>query len=374
MRSVPVMIVAFASFIGAAHAAPTVDPGLKLRVFGDAYGGWQSAQFGAQQPPHRTFALNSPSGTAENGYSVSMIGLDLSWMSKGDAFGLVTSLRFGPSVPIYHGNDPALGIDNLTQGYVTFKATDALTVDVGQFNSIFGAEAIESFENLNYTRAVLFNITPYWHTGVRATYAVTDAFSVTAMAVNGLNTITEDDETPSVALQLGFAPSDDFSVQLGGMFAGDAETDPSGFDNYFDLIVRAGFGKTKIVFNAMYNINREAQLPLGETGNATLFGAALRIGQQLSEVFAIAARYEYFSDADNTLYGVPGAESVNLQTATLTLDVRPFKGYRNFVIRWDGRFETASEDIFADGDGAGTGTWLASVVGIAVYADVLGGQ
>lgn len=359
----------------AAHAdAPAVDPGFDLRLFGDVYGGWQSAQFGAAQPAHRTFALNAPGGTAENGYSVSMIGLDAKWMSKADAFGVVTSLRFGPSVPIYHGNNPALGIDNLTQGYVTFKATDDLVVDVGQFNSIFGAEAIESFENLNYTRAVLFNITPYWHTGVKATYAISDAVSLTAMAVNGLNNITEDDETPSVALQVGYSPSERFSVQLGGLIAGDSSTDPSGFDNYFDLIVRAGVGDTKIVFNAMYNINKEAQLPLGDTGDATLFGAALRVGQQFTEVVGAAVRYEYFSDADNTVYGVVGAESVAVQTATLTLDLRPFKGHRNFVLRWDNRFETASEDIFADGDGAGTSTWLASVVGIAVYADVLGGQ
>lgn len=359
----------------AANAAPgVVDPGFKLTLFGDAYGGWQSAKQGAPQPPHRVFALNAPGQTAENGFSLSFIGLDASWMSKADAFGVVTSLRFGPSVPIYHGNSSALGIDNLTQGYVTWKPTDALTLDLGQFNSIFGAEVMESWGNPNYTRGVLFNITPYWHTGLRASYAITESVTANAIVVNGLNTITEDDEAPSVGVQLGYSPSKKFGLLLGALFAGDSATDPSGFDNYFDLIATASLGDTTIIFNALYNINVDATLVDGTTDDATMYGAALRIAQALTPTFGVAVRYELFGDANNTVYQVPGAESVTLHTATLTLDFKPFKDFDNFVLRWDNRYETASEDIFADGDAMPGATWFASVVGIAVHSDVIGGQ
>ena len=360
---------------GSATAEPgVVDPGFKLSLFGDAYGGWQTAKQGAPQPAHRTFALNAPGQSAENGFSLSFIGVDAAWMSKADAFGVVTSLRFGPSVAIYHGNNSAMGIDNLTQGYVTWRPVDALTLDLGQFNSIFGAESIESHLNLNYTRGVMFNITPYWHTGLRAKYAITDAISATAIVVNGLNTITEDDEAPSIGVQFGYSPSARFSLLIGGLVAGDSATDPSGFDNYFDLIATASLGDTTIIFNALYNINVDAALPDGSTDDATLFGAALRIGQALTPTFGVAVRYEIFSDDNNTVYQTAGADSVLLHTATLTLDFKPFKGFENFVLRWDNRYEMASADIFADGDAGPTGTWFASVVGVAVYSDVIGGQ
>lgn len=379
MRRLPALVALggfFALFAtGSASAQPgVVDPGFRLTVFGDAYGGWQTAKQGAPQPAHRTFALNAPGQTAENGFSLSLIGLDATWMSKADAFGVVTSLRFGPSVAIYHGNSSTQGIDNITQGYVTWKPVDALTLDLGQFNSIFGAEAIESWQNLNYTRGVMFNITPYWHTGLRASYEITDAFSVTAIVVNGINTITEDDEAPSVGVQFGYSPSPKFSVLLGGLVAGDSATDPSGFDNYFDLIATAALGDTTIIFNALYNINVDAALPDGSTDDATLFGAALRIGQALTPTFGVAVRYEIFGDANNTVYQVPGADSVILHTATLTLDFKPFKGFDNFVLRWDNRYETASEDIFSDGDAMPGATWFASVVGVVVHSDVIGGQ
>lgn len=377
MRSLSLIAVALASLMltSAASAAPgEVDPGFTLSIFGDAYTDWQTAKVGTPQPGHRTFAANSPANTAENGFSLSFIGLDASWMSKGDAFGVVTSLRFGPSVPLYHGNNPALGIDNVVQGYVTWRPIDDLVLDLGQFGSIYGAESMDSFRNLNYTRGVLFDLTPFWHTGLRAIYAISDAVNATVLVVNGVDNITDDDEAPSVGAQISYAPSDKFSVSVGGLFAGDSGTDPSGFDNYFDLTINAGFGDTTLIINAFYNINVDATLPDGTTGDAGLFGTAVMIGQAFTPTFGVALRYELLNDAENTVYNAPGADSMTVHTATLTLDFKPFKGYENFVLRWDNRYETASEDIYFDGDAMPASTWFASIIGVVVHSDVLGGQ
>lgn len=376
-------LLAAAVAVGGLFAAGTavanpgeVDPGFKLSVFGDAYGAYQTAEVGSPQPGHRAYAANSPAYTAENGFSLSFIGLDASWMSKGDAFGVVTSLRFGPSVPLFHGNNPALGIDNLVQGYVTWQPVKGLTLDLGQFGTIFGAEVAESWNNLNYTRGGLYYLMqPFWHTGLRASYAFSDTVTGVLMVVNGVNNISDDDEKPSIGAQVQFAPNDDFSMAIGGLFAGDAETDPSGFDTFLDLVVNASFGSTSLVFNADYNINADTTLADGTAGDASFFGVSLAVGQAFSETFGAALRFEFLSDTDNTLYSVAGVEdAVTVQTITLTLDFKPFKGYDNFVLRWDNRYETASEDIFLDGDSKASASWITSVVGIAVHSDVLGGN
>lgn len=340
----------------------------KVSMFADAYAAHQTAEVGSPQPGHRAYAANSPGYTAENGFSLSFIGFDVNYDTPD--FGATTSLRFGPSVALYHGNSPAAGIDNLVQGYVTWKPSSALSLDLGQFGTIFGAEVAESWQNLNYTRGGLYYLMqPFWHTGLRAKYGISDTTTATLMVVNGVNNISEDDEKPSIALQVSMSPTPDFSLAVGGLFAGDGETDPSGFDMFFDVVATLSLGKTSLVANFDYNINKGAD----GADDTSFFGASLAAGQSFSEKFAAALRFEFLSDDDNSLYAAAGADSVSVQTFTLTLDYHPVASNKNFVIRWDNRFETASEDIYLDGDGKADSKWITSVIGFVVSADVIGG-
>ena len=52
---------------------------------------------------------------------------------------------------------------------------DGLTIDVGLFDTIYGAEVADSWVNFNYTRSPLnYLMQPFYHLGVRATYEVSD--------------------------------------------------------------------------------------------------------------------------------------------------------------------------------------------------------
>ena len=360
-------LVAVPAFAG---DAPGVDPGLKLSVFADAYTGTQASKQGSPQPGHRAYASNSPAYTAENGTSLSFVGLDLGY--EKEQFGATASLRFGPSVVIYHGNSPAMGIDNLVQGYVTWKPADKLTLDLGQFGTIYGAEVAESWNNLNYTRGGLnYLMQPFWHTGLRANYAASDSLSLTLMVVNGVNNISEDDEKPSIGFQVGLTPNDTFSVVAGGLYAVDPETDPLGFDLFFDVVATISLDALTLVANFDFNQNKETTLGNGEAGDASFFGGSLAVGYAVSDMVGVAGRYEYLSDSDGVLYGV--ADGMTVQTVTGTLDLKPVEKHDNLVLRLDVRYETASEDIFADGDGKPTAGWWTSVIGLVVHADVIGG-
>lgn len=351
--------------------AEPVAPGFQLGFFADAYGAYQSAEQGSPSPPHRAFAANSPAYTAENGFSLSFVGLDATYDQA--EFAATASLRFGPSVPLFHGNNPALGIDNLVQGFVTWRAAEGLTLDLGQFGTLFGAEVAESWKNLNYSRGGLYYLMqPFWHTGLRARYDFSDAFNARLLLVNGVNNITENDEKPSVALQIEAKPGGQ-SILLGCLYAGDGKTDPSGFDLFCDAVVTVTTGKLTAIANFDFNMNQDTTLADGTAGDASFFGGSLALGYSLTEQFGIAARYEYLSDSDNTLYKVPGADSVAVNTITGTLDFKPVAGNANLVLRWDNRFESAGEDIFVDGDGKPKGSWFSSIIGVVVHGDVIGG-
>jgi hypothetical protein len=83
------------------------------------------------------------------------------------------------------GNSPSYV--GLRQGYLQY-ATGPLTVIAGKFVTLAGAEVINPAQNTNFSRSMLFQLLePLTHTGLRATYAVSDTVSVIVGVNNGWN-------------------------------------------------------------------------------------------------------------------------------------------------------------------------------------------
>ena len=60
--------------------------------------------------------------------------------------------------------------------------------DFGKFVTPFGNEVIESKDNWNYSRSLLFSLAiPYYHQGLRATYSPNDQVTLAGYLVNGWN-------------------------------------------------------------------------------------------------------------------------------------------------------------------------------------------
>ena len=65
-----------------------------------------------------------------------------------------------------------------------------LQIDVGKFVTPAGAEVIETNQNWNYSRSLLFyDAIPYYHFGARAKYTFNDKWSITGYATNGWNNV-----------------------------------------------------------------------------------------------------------------------------------------------------------------------------------------
>jgi hypothetical protein len=368
---------------------PPAPAGLKLSAFVDANYGFQTQAQGTPVPAHRAYAFNnfvpsdgSGAGFAQNGFNLSFAGIDATY--DGEQFGATISFRAGPSVPIFYAGDTGpLGIDNITQAYVTWTPTPQFSIDFGQFSTIFGAEVAESWQNLNYTRGALyFAMQPFWHTGLRATLSPTEQVSLTGMVVNGVNNIHDDNETPSLALQLSVTPNDAFSFAAGWLTTLKPSTDGSAFDNFFDVVAALSIERFSLVLNADLSVNSD-KVNVGPGYTQTLenpmfWGVSLAAGYQATDMFGLALRGEYLSDADNQLYRVqrtnfgvtfPTTEQTNVVTVTGTLDFKPVPGSNNLIIRWDNRIETSNEDIFFNRSSRETNVWFGSVLGLVVTTD-----
>lgn len=93
--------------------------------------------------------------------------------------GYKADLWFGPQAA---GLPGALSGNNfgVKQAYVALRAPvgNGLDFKVGQIDAIIGYEVLDSYANPNYSRSLGFNIEPFSHTGMTATYQVTDWLSV----------------------------------------------------------------------------------------------------------------------------------------------------------------------------------------------------
>jgi hypothetical protein len=104
----------------------------------------------------------------------------------------------GPWASGYHvemmfGQDSVPNVDTLggggeiRQAYITLRAPlgqNGLDFKVGVFDTIIGYESTSCPLNPNYTRSFGYTIEPTTHTGVLATYKVSDAMSLTAGVAN----------------------------------------------------------------------------------------------------------------------------------------------------------------------------------------------
>ena len=303
-----------------------------------------------------------------HGFALSFLGFEGSYTE--DHYGATVSLRFGPSAyPLIGFSDDQLGIDFVKQAYVSLMPTEGLTIDFGQFDTIYGAEVADSWSNINYTRGALyFQMQPFWHQGLRIGVAPSDMIGLTFLVVNGVNTPfkgrdpfldegSDDKSNVELGAQLALTPVDMFSAYIG--YYG-AVLDPDGqtFSHFFDLVVNVDLKPLLIVFNA--------DLGIADTFDSDdtneFYGLSLAARLALAEKWGLGLRGEYLSEASRG--GDPGIDADSLITATATLEYLPAE---NLVLRLDGRLEKATDgDIFVDSDDEATDSYFSTVLGVVV--------
>ena len=148
---------------------------------------------------------------AHNSLSLNLAEVALEKKPAADSrAGFRVDLDYGPTATLVHAAEPGgtTTYQNIQQAYVSVLAGKALQLDFGKFVTWSGQELIESKDNWNYSRGLLFSwAIPYYHTGLRAAYAVNDKVSLTGFLVNGWNN-AEDNNTGKTARRPGDPQAD----------------------------------------------------------------------------------------------------------------------------------------------------------------------
>lgn len=312
--------------------------GTELFGLVDGYYDWYSTK-PSGDAPLRNF------DTKHNQFGLSLLEFGLAKAPTADSrAGFRLDLDYGPTTALVHGAEPG-GVtifQNIQQAYMSYLAPagNGLQFDVGKFVTQHGAEVIEAKDNWNYSRSILFAwAIPYYHMGVRASYAASDKVTIAGALVNGWNNVVENNEAKTFGAQLILKPT--ASVTLTQNYMGG----PEQADNDDDW---RHLSDTTIMYTAtdalslMVNYDYGRDTVAGESVQYQGIGAYAKY--VANDRFALIPRVEWYQDDDGFTTGT--AQTLKEFTLTGEVTLAP-----RLLWRIEYRGDFSDVDFFENHDG-----------------------
>ena len=260
---------------------------------------------------------------------------------------------------------------DITQAYLSGTA-GAFTLIAGKFETLAGAEVIESPSNMNFSRSILFGYAvPFTHTGLRLTYAATGQVNLIAGVNRGWDTVSTlgcnngaifcDDNSLTIEGGASWNPSKAFGLTVqgytGGVPQGSAFAVPGAF-----VVTPArpqrSLVDTVITFHATpaltFVLNGDAGSQTNSNyvnnlgalvgyGTGTWSGVAGYANYAISSAWSATLRLEYMGDYGGLRTGI----SQRWGEGTATLQYAP---NTNIIVRGEIRGDKSNQ-LFFNGPG-----------------------
>jgi hypothetical protein len=161
-----------------------------------------------------------------NSFTLSNVALDATW-DVHDLVGKLT-LQVGHTPSTYYLAEPALAGASganassaelwkyVQQGYVGYRfgIGRGLLFQMGLFLSPIGPESMAIRDNWNWSRSNLFFGLPFYHTGARLSYPLSDAWTATLAVYNGWNSVVDNNDEKSVSGQITYTIPDKLALSM----------------------------------------------------------------------------------------------------------------------------------------------------------------
>jgi len=240
---------------------------------------------------------------------------------------------------------------DLNNAFVQY-ASGPLTVMAGKFSTLAGAEVLNPANNAEISRSLLFwNMEPGTHTGLRASYAVAPALTLTAGINNGWN-FTSAPAGTAKTIELGASGSPDkmFSYSA-AYYRGQSPLyggSPTGVLQLLDLVGTLN-ATDSLSFGANVDLLQKADYAGAGTGDGKANGLALYANYAVTDQWTVSARGEYIDDKQGIVSGTAGANK--LKEGTLALTYAPAKAIKLMA---EVRQDRSDQKIFTDTSGNAT--------------------
>jgi hypothetical protein len=249
-----------------------------------------------QQNPVRVF------DTQGNSFYLNAVQLNLERLATEKMIvGYHLELAAGHDPLIYDGTNVTL-----QEGWVQILAPvgTGLDIRVGKMATLLGYEVIESKDDMNYSRGLLFGqIENFTNTGIRMQYNFNEQFWGILGFNNGPNaiaapagTFVDSNHGKAVELQFGAKPVKDLLATLSILTGTEDNISTNDKFYVFDIVVAYTMDKLTMALN--FDASGSQQGPNGPASHHPKTGIALYGKYQWTDMMATALRVEYLSDAN----------------------------------------------------------------------------
>jgi hypothetical protein len=343
--------IAFADEPAAAPAAEPAKPapGTLAGVL-DASGITESGYVAASYYHSNGYSFYHQFDNKHDSFQLDQAAVTLAYQPK-EGFGALVNVAAGEDMKILNaaeGNNA--NTFDVVQAFVQY-ATGPLTVIGGKYVTLAGAEVIAPTGNTNFSRSLLFFAEPLTHTGVRATYAVTDTLNLIGGVNNGWNySSLSSSGSKTGEVGVAWTPSKIFALTAQAYIGKDP------LSAYPSPVVAgqtyAEGQKTLVDAVATYNVTDSLTLILSYdwgkqkshfAGDPDLSwnGAAFYTNYALNDQWRVSVRVEYLDDKDGFVTGTGIKQT--LKEGTVTFGYDPTK---SFELRIEARYDKSTEATF----------------------------
>ncbi|MGE0454656.1 MAG: outer membrane beta-barrel protein [Vicinamibacteria bacterium] len=281
------------------------------------------------------------SAKRDDEFSLNLAQLEISRPASPVGFQL--ALGVGTATEVVHAFEPvgtAVGPEvwrQVVRASVQYqtKLGRGLLLEGGIYPSHIGMEAFATKDNWNYTRSWLGELSPYYQTGLKLAYPVSDRWSAQLHLVNGWQTIADNNRAKSLGMQLAYAGGP-VSFSWNGLVG--SETGSGDGIRALGDVVATYQVKPSLALGFAADLAREGR---ASGDDASWWGAGLyaRYAPPGGRS-AIALRAESYDDGDGAISGT----AQTLRELTFTLEHRPVPA---LILKLESRYDRSSADVFA---------------------------
>lgn len=263
------------------------------------------------------------------------------------------ALQAGTSVQANYSAEPASGSNSgptlsrhIQEATIGARVVSGLWVDGGIYFSYLGLESWISRENPTYTRSLTAEYSPYYLSGVRATWQP-NAGPVTIQlhVTNGWQNIAETNQDKAVGLRVDWQASPSLLLTCGTFIGHEAPTGVVGAGTrvFNQLMAKATLSGGTVV---------QGQVDYGRQGDFDWYGWNVAGRRPLSPTFAISGRVEGYRDPDQVIVVTGTANPLSAIGASIGLDVGRMDGV---VWRTEVKYLRADAHLFPRSGAANAG-------------------
>lgn len=232
------------------------------------------------------------------------------------------ALQAGTSVQTNYASEPTFGqvsgptlSRHIQEAVIGYKVTDKLWIDGGIYLSHIGFESWISKDNWTYTRSLAADFSPYYQSGVKATYLWDDALSTQLHVLNGWQNISENNDNKALGFQIAYSPNARLSLTYNNFFGSEVGSQWRFFN---DFIAKIALTST-IQVAAIYDVGLQ-QTPGGASSAVwQTYGAFVRY--QFTPKLSLTARGEQFFDRNQVIVATGTSNGFQTTGVSINADV-----------------------------------------------------